>query len=122
MAYEILLWKKENVWKDNKNYDYTMKNYEKDVHHSLQKTETKRYLVFKLLHLMIRAISSDHELNVFFINPRIRFAFEAAELTCSWNSEASLHWRNYKSFLRNLKKNGAGTESNGKCTVFLSEK
>ena len=28
-------------------------------------------------------ILSDHELNVFFINPRTRLAFDAAEMTCS---------------------------------------
>ena len=32
---------------------------------------------------MIRAILSDRELNVFFINPTAQFAFETAELTCS---------------------------------------
>ena len=32
---------------------------------------------------MIRAILSDHELNVFFISPRTRLAFDAAEFTCS---------------------------------------
>ena len=33
--------------------------------------------------LMIRAFLSDHELNVFFINPITQFAFKAAEFTCS---------------------------------------
>ena len=33
--------------------------------------------------LTIRAIKSFHELNVFFIKPRILFALDAAELACS---------------------------------------
>ena len=61
---------------------------------------------------MIFAILSEHELNVFFINPRTRLAFDAAEFTCSCHVP-SIYSRRYCLLKMPKSRN---------CTIFLNYK